>query len=170
MHKLKGHRSNNSNDFECFASIKDVNDNIEISFKIDGYYPNMKDSFTKKIEDNVGLWNFDVCEAFLSFEDSKYLEIQSSPLNQPFSYIVTKPREVFEFPKNLDLNLKNEIEISLWKCVMIINKKSIPGSGELIGNLFVCLGDNEERYYFSLNPNSEDTADFHRPDLFVELL
>lgn len=170
MHKLKGHSSNNSNDFECFASIREVNNSIEMNFKIEGYYPNTKDSFTKNIKDNIGLWNFDVCEAFLSFEDTKYIEIQSSPLNQPFSYIVSKPREIFEFPKNLDLTLTNEIEINLWNCKMIIDKKSIPGSGKLMGNLFVCLGDDDERYYFALNPNAEDTADFHRPDLFKDLL
>lgn len=170
MHKLTGHSSNNSNDFECFASIKEDQDYIYINFKVDGYYPNTKDSFTKDYTQNVGLWNFDVCEAFLSFSDERYLEIQSSPLNQPFSYLVSKPREVYEFPKLLDLTLDNSIDINLWTCSMKLLKANIPGSGKLIGNLFVCLGDDDERYYFSLKPNPDVTADFHRPDLFKELL
>lgn len=170
MHKLKGHSSNNSNDFECFASIKEDQEYIFIDFKIDAYYPNTKDSFTKDYTQNEGLWNFDVCEAFLSFSDERYLEVQSSPLNQPFCYLISKPREVFDIPESLDLTLDNSIEINLWTCSMKLSKSDIPGDGKLIGNLFVCLGDDEERFYFSLNSNLEDTPDFHRPDLFKELL
>ncbi len=170
MHKLTGHASNEINDFKCFASIFESNEDIVINFRVEGYYPNTKDSFTQNYKDNIGLWNFDVCEAFLSFSDTKYLEVQSSPLNQPFSYLISKPREEFSFPNTLNLSLENSIELNLWTCNMKISKRDIPGSGNLIGNLFICLGDDNERYYFALNPNLEDVPDFHRSDLFKELL
>jgi hypothetical protein len=55
-----------------------------------------------------------------------------------------------------------------WGGELFIPIQSIPGnSNKLFGNICACLG--RPRSYFSLNNNIENRADFHRPDLFVNL-
>ena len=170
MYLLEAHSSNSKSDVSCHAEVKNSQNRIDIYFKVDNYFPNICDSFSKDYRENEGLWNFDVCEAFLSFGDSSYLEIQSSPNDSPFAYMIKKPREDFYIPKKLDLIVSNTTYKKRWISTLSISKKDIPGSGSLVGNLFVCLGPKDKRLYFALNINSESNPDFHRPDLFKELL
>ena len=56
-----------------------------------------------------------------------------------------------------------------WVAIFKIPLSEIPGSGnKLYGNFFSCLG-SDTRSYYALNINTEDTPDFHRPDLFIKL-
>lgn len=131
--------------------------------------------FTEDWSKNWGLWNKDVVEAFLQLrknpEDTKaaYLEIQLSPLNQPFALIVTDPRKTFFAPKNLIHTSEVILTDKMWTAKLEV---TIPEeiAGDLIfGGFFACLGATAREYY-ALNPNPEMNPDFHRPDLFLSLI
>jgi hypothetical protein len=138
------------------------------NFQVIHYQANTNANFSQDYKENWGLWDFDVVEVFLKREDSQsYLEVQTSPLNQPFALIIEKPRVSFHKPQTLSLQIKNKIENSTWSAQLIIKKEDIPGQGNrLFGNCFACLGTKEKREYFALNINQEDKPDYHRPELF----
>lgn len=144
---------------------------LTFSFTVSSYVPNTNHNFTKSYQDNWGLWDYDVVEVFLKKENTNsYLELQTSPLNQPFALIIEKPREKYFSPKDLLLSIENEVLEQKWKAKITIPISSIPGEGsKIFGNCFACLGKQENREYFALNLNSEQTPDFHRPELFIQL-
>lgn len=123
---------------------------------------------------NWGLWNKDVVEAFLQLrshaEDLKapYLEIQVSPLNQPFALIITEPRKVFAAPKALDFFHEVSVDGKQWKGTMKVTLPPELKGTEVYGGFFACL-DQDPREYFALEPNPESAPDFHRPELFLPL-
>jgi hypothetical protein len=130
--------------------------------------------FTKDWSKNWGLWNKDVVEAFFQLrshaEDFKapYLELQVSPLNQPFALIITEPRKTFTSPVSLDFSHEVSVENKIWTTSL---KLTIPPDLEgdhLYGGFFSCL-DQEPREYYALEPNPEASPDFHRPELFLPL-
>lgn len=123
---------------------------------------------------NWGLWNKDVVETFLQLRstpediDAPYLEIQVSPLNQPFALIITEPRKTYFPPKTL--NFKTEVNVTekLWTGKMeVILPDELKGKN-LYGGFYACLS-TDPREFYALDPNSESTPDFHRPDLFLKL-
>lgn len=146
-------------------------DYVHFDFEINNYIPNQNIDFGSDYKENQGLWDFDVVEVFIKREDSsEYLEVQSSPLNQPFALNIELPREKFYVPEILDLAVSNFTLNNTWKSTITIGLNSIPGnSNKLIGNCFSCLGSAEQREYFALNINTESKPDFHRPELFIEL-
>lgn len=130
--------------------------------------------FTHDYNKNWGLWNKDVVEAFLQLrahpEDTKapYLEIQVSPLNQPFALIITEPRKTFHAPAILDAIHEVSVDGKLWTATF---KLTLPGDlkgSKLYGGFFACL-DQGPREFYALEPNPEENPDFHRPELFLPL-
>lgn len=123
---------------------------------------------------NWGLWNADVIEAFLQLrQDDKdlkapYLEIQVSPLNQPFALIITEPRKTFFPPKSLDFSHEVSVDGRIWKGTMKVKLPAELKGSKLYGGFFACL-DHEPREFFALEPNPEHNPDFHRPELFLSL-
>lgn len=130
--------------------------------------------FSSDWSKNWGLWNKDVFEAFLQLRThvndlkAPYLEIQVSPLNQPFALIITEPRKTFFAPKNLDYKTSVEVTDKFWTGKMeLVLPDELQGT-ELFGGFFSCLAQ-EPREYFALDPNPEANPDFHRPELFLRL-
>ena len=123
---------------------------------------------------NWGLWNKDVMEAFLQLRSSPddvkapYLEIQVSPLNQPFALIITEPRKTFFAPKVLDFKTTVEVAPKLWTGRMEVELPSELKGDLLYGGFFSCLSA-EPREFYALEPNPETNPDFHRPELFLAL-
>jgi hypothetical protein len=123
---------------------------------------------------NWGLWNKDVVEAFLQLrtdaQDLKapYLEIQVSPLNQPFALIITEPRKIFHAPKILDFIHEVSVEQKVWNATMKLKLPSELRGSLVYGGFFACL-DHEPREFYALEPNPEQQPDFHRPELFFPL-
>lgn len=123
---------------------------------------------------NWGLWNADVVEAFLqlrSTPDDKsgpYLEIQVSPLNQPFALIITEPRKTFHPPKELEFTHESSVEGKVWTGMMKVKLPAELQGTHLFGGFFACL-DHEPREFYALEPNPEQNPDFHRPELFLPL-
>lgn len=123
---------------------------------------------------NWGLWNTDVLECFLQLRShstelqAPYLEVQVSPLNQPFALIITKPRETFFTPKVLDFSHNSSVEGKVWRASMRIKFPADLKGHLLYGGFFACL-DQGPREFYALEPNAEAQPDFHRPDLFLSL-
>lgn len=123
---------------------------------------------------NWGLWNADVLEAFLQLRKDEndlkapYLEIQVSPLNQPFALIITEPRKTFHPPKALDFTHEVSVEGKVWTATMKVSLPSDIQGSKLYGGFFACL-DHEPREFYALEPNPENNPDFHRPELFLPL-
>ena len=107
---------------------------------------------------NWGLWNKDVVEAFLQLkkneEDTKapYLEIQLSPLNQPFALIVTEPRKKFFSPKNLIYKSEVTLTDKIWTAKLEVTLPDEVSGEHLYGGFFACLGASTREYY-ALNSN-----------------
>src|SRR5690606_5690688 len=97
-----------------------------------------------------------------------YLEIQLSPLNQPFALVIRKPRVEFGYPENLDFSHSVDGEERTWRSKLQVTLPSELQGDLLFVGLHACLGMGE-REYFALNPNPEDKPDFHRPELFVQM-
>lgn len=132
--------------------------------------PQMSSNYLK----NWGLWNNDVVEAFLQLrshpEDvtAPYLEIQVSPLNQPFALVIVEPRKTFHPPQNLEFKTTSITEGRVWTgTIEVILPDEIKGD-HLYGGFFSCLSKNPREYY-ALETNPEATPDFHRPELFLSL-
>jgi hypothetical protein len=131
--------------------------------------------FNQDWSKNWGLWNKDVVEAFLQLrqnpEDTTapYLEIQISPLNQPFALIVTEPRKTFFAPKKLEYKSEVTLTDKLWTTKLEVTVPEEVSGDLLFGGFFACLGTNTREYY-ALNPNPEMNPDFHRPELFLSLV
>ncbi len=129
------------------------------------------DSFSMDWSKNWGLWNQDVFEAFLQLRSSEmdvtapYLEIQVSPLNQPFALIITEPRKTYFAPATLAFETQVSVEDKFWSGKMVVSLPLDLKGVSLYGGFFSCLSANP-REYFALNPNPESAPDFHRPELF----
>jgi hypothetical protein len=130
--------------------------------------------FTHDWSKNWGLWNKDVVEAFLqlrSTPDDKtapYLEVQVSPMNQPFALIIVEPRKTFHAPKELDLVHEVSVDGKVWMATLKLKLPSELQGSMVYGGFFACL-DQDPREFYALEPNPENNPDFHRPELFLSL-
>lgn len=130
--------------------------------------------YTHDWSKNWGLWNKDVVEAFLQLrthpEDvmAPYLEIQVSPLNQPFALLITEPRKIYHAPRDLDFIHEATCEGRLLTATLRVTLPSELKGTLLYGGFFACL-EQDPREFFALEPNPEQNPDFHRPELFLPL-
>lgn len=124
---------------------------------------------------NWGLWNKDVVEAFLQLRSdpddlrAPYLEIQVSPMNQPFALLIVEPRKTFH-PPAPDLVFSGEVTLDqkVWTAHMEITLPAELKGDLLYGGFFSCLLEGNREFY-ALEPNPEEKPDFHRPELFLSL-
>ena len=130
--------------------------------------------YTHDWSKNWGLWNKDVVEAFLQLrthpEDvtAPYLELQVSPLNQPFALFITEPRKIYHAPRDLDFIHEVTCEGRLLTATLRVTLPSELKGTLLYGGFFACL-EQDPREFFALEPNPEQNPDFHRPELFLPL-
>lgn len=150
---------------------------VSISFEVQKRVGNeffSNDAFTDDWSKNWGLWNHDVVEAFLQLRSSQddikapYLEIQVSPVNQPFALIITEPRKHFYAPAKLDFRTETHVEGKIWRSKLEVTLPEELQGQQLFGGFFACL-ENESREFYALELNPEDRPDFHRPELFQPL-
>ena len=133
------------------------------------------DSFEADWNKNWGLWNKDVVEAFLQLRNdpddlrAPYLEVQVSPLGQPFALLIVEPRKVFHPPaSDLVFTTSVSLDQKVWTAHLEVTLPSEVRGDHLYGGFYSCLLEGNREYY-ALNPNSEDKPDFHRPELFLPL-
>lgn len=152
-------------------------DSVQINFEVHKRHgqPWFTDKdMTTDWKKNWGLWDHDVVEAFLQLRKSPqdlaapYLEIQVSPLNQPFALIITEPRKTFFPPETLDFVTSVEEEGRIWKSSLKVKLPADLKGTHLYGGFFACL-DQGPREFYALEVNPEDKPDFHQPELFLSL-
>ena len=130
--------------------------------------------YTNEWAKNCGLWNKDVFEAFLQLRKDEndlkapYLEIQVSPLNQPFALIITEPRNIFFAPGKLDYTTAVTLTDKSWTGKMEVTLPDDLIGVKLYGGFFSCL-TTDPREFYALEPNRETNPDFHRPEIFLSL-
>lgn len=166
---LNQHHSHLSDKYTVEASVNIDQDRLKIHFNVTLPELTTNSEFSLDGVSNMGLWEYDVCEAFIHRYKDKgpYLEVQVSPLNQKLALNIVKPREQVESISKLDFQSKTQNTVTGFEVFMDIAITEIPGDTDIIsGGLFACLGPKERRVYFSLNPNLEPEPDFHRPELF----
>jgi len=180
MNKLIQHSSNPENTDVVSVDYQVTNKQVSIQFKVLTPQVHVSDEFTKEGFANHGLWNFDVVEVFIQKRETSspaselitgdYLEIQCSPMNQKFALLVKKPRIEVEPIEALGTQF-SAIEIpGGFEVEFTIPITDIPGDGaDVYTNFCVCLGASDKRCYYALNINTEGKADFHRPDLFINI-
>ncbi|MCB9092452.1 MAG: hypothetical protein H6621_02225 [Halobacteriovoraceae bacterium] len=144
--------------------------------KIAGHW-NTSESFSLKNQNrNWGLWEYDVCEIFLQAREkqnqftSPYLEIQISPLNQGFSLLVIKPREIMALPLCEQFRSVSHFEESTWTVEIFMDFKELAlnfQGAHLYAGFFSCLG--KKREYFAHFDQRQEKPDFHKPNLFQPL-
>lgn len=176
IESLVPHHNNPGGNKEIQVSwtIDEIEKYIEFNFKVHDYdYSSTSNLFDLSTWNNVGLWEYDVIEVFITRGHNQedklpYLEVQCSPLNQKFGLIVNRPR--VETSQVEELNTKFEIITqNPWVTRVIIPFSDIPGSGNILyGNCFSCLGNAKNRQYYALNINKDDNPDYHRPELFLQ--
>ncbi len=173
MIKLLPHHMNPTSDRSVYVDYHKNANNIVIEFNVVANELSTNKNFSLGPWDNQGLWDFDVVEVFLQgqSDDGAYLELQCSPLGQKFALLVKEPRKSTQQVTKLNSIVDViEQEADGFKVKFTVDASDIPGAfTHLKGNFFCCLGPAGQREYFALNINKEDTADFHRPDLFVSL-
>ena|SRR5690606_7045986 len=132
------------------------------------------EKFSSEWKDNWGLWNTDVVESFLQLrknpEDLKapYLEVQVSPLNQPFALVIVEPRKTFHPPESLTYTHSVTLTDKVWETIINVTLPPEITGDVLYGSFFSCLGEGEREFY-ALEINPEENPDFHRPELFQKL-
>lgn len=132
-------------------------------------------SFGEDWNKNWGLWNKDVVEAFLQLRAdpldlrAPYLEVQVSPLGQPFALLIVEPRKTFHPPAS-DLVFTSHVTLEqrVWTAHMEITLPAELRGDLLYGGFFSCLLEGNREYY-ALELNPEEKPDFHRPELFQVL-
>ncbi|MBD64495.1 MAG: hypothetical protein CME62_04775 [Halobacteriovoraceae bacterium] len=172
MLKLTSHKSNKFSDFQVFSELHIEADKVIVDFEVIKKNLKVDERFSTDHWDNWGLWENDVVEVFLTRakDHLPYLELQLSPLGQKFALLIKKPRK--ETEKITEIAVKTNVSRTQngFNGSFQIPKESIPGdSTELWGNLHACLYDEHKCNFYALKPNTDQRADFHRPEYFQKL-
>ena len=126
--------------------------------------------------ENWGLWEHDVVELFLQprahpdVVSGPYLELQLSPLAQPFALVVAEPARRYAAPEALAFLRENALGETVWRVRVAVQVPGYAPGAPLFGNLTACLGPAGGRSYWGLVLNGDGDVDFHRPGEFVQLV
>ena len=142
--------------------------------RVEGPGAHVNPEFGPDPRKNWLLWQWDVVEAFLQLRrhahdvTAPYLEVQLSPRGQGLVLVIIEPRRCYYTPLAFKWEAEVREHAGGWSTQA---RFQLPGDfpeGELWGGLFACLGSGPRGFY-ALQPNSEASPDFHRPELFVSL-
>lgn len=126
--------------------------------------------------ENWGLWEHDVVELFLQprphpeVASGPYLELQLSPLGQPFALLIKEPARRYAAPEALAFLRENSLGETTWRVRVAVQVPGYAPGAALFGNLTACLGPAGTRTYWGLTLNEDGEVDFHRPGEFVQLV
>lgn len=126
--------------------------------------------------ENWGLWEHDVVELFLQprphpdVTSGPYLELQLSPLGQPFALIIEEPARRYFAPETLAFLRENTLAADSWRVRVAVQVPGYAPGAPLFGNLTSCLGPAGARCYWGLVLSGDGAVDFHQPVEFVQLV
>jgi alpha-galactosidase len=129
------------------------------------------------LQKTPGLWNYDVCEAFISPGTStrgRYFEFEVAPTGEWVDLAI----EVTPAGRNSDLAFDSGMTVAVQaahnsiKSAMKIPWKAfgiVPANGDVwLGNLFRCIGGGDTRGYLAWRPTRTAAPNFHVPEAFGE--
>lgn len=155
---------NQFNQKEITCDVNLIKNQLEIEFNLNKFEYSSSIFDLKNSFKNWGLWNFDVCEVFLQFNDEvKYYEYQVSPLNQQFSLEIFSPRKISFTPFYPDFSSK-----VLNKKVSFYFSRDFSKVKNFKIGLFACINIEGKTQYFSHYPH-DGIIDFHRPEKFLSI-
>jgi hypothetical protein len=155
---------------QVYVEFKFLENKLLTIFRIEAKNLFYNSRFGLDYKKNWGLWSYDVVEIFLRREGQSYLEVQSSPLAQPFILCIDTPRKKYQYPEKSEIEISADIDEHGFKVQMNIPYKEIPGSGSIVqGNAYAILGSKEQREHFYLFNLDGDTVDFHQPNKFQDI-
>ncbi len=166
MIPLKGHWANSHNDYQVQIDAHYQQGQFLLDFQLQTPTCwNLASGFNDDARKNWGLWQKDVVEVFLQKKNQDdYQEFQFSPDEKSLELVIHRPRKILSTPLIASAPWKcHKLQEKTWHCQW---KMDLNQPQEYKIGVFAILGF-EQRCYFSLNPNSEEQADFHRPELFV---
>lgn len=126
-----------------------------------------------------GLWERDVCEAFVQSPRERgslsYKEFEVAPTGQWFDVAIHRPRVAVDWDWNSGMRTYAAIDPHrrLWRAVMTVPFTAFggpPRDGEPWRlNLFRIGRLDGHRHYLALSPTGTSAPDFHVPERFVPL-
>jgi len=129
--------------------------------------------------ERVGLWDRDVCEAFVWHpgepRDDSYKEFEVAPTGQWCDLAIHRPRLDVDWRWNSGMRTAGAVEApaGVWRAVMAVPFAAfgaVPAAGDRWRvNLFRIGRFAGERRYMSYAPTGTATPDFHVPGCFVPL-
>lgn len=130
-------------------------------------------------QERYGLWERDVCEAFirspLEANGNSYKEFEVAPTGQWLDVAIRQPRVdvIWDWQSGMRTAGAIEAERRIWCAVMAIPFSAFgltPQAGDVWhGNLFRISRWQGERQYLALSPTLTATPDYHLPERFVPL-
>jgi alpha-galactosidase len=130
-------------------------------------------------QERYGLWERDVCEAFirspLEADIRSYKEFEVAPTGQWFDVAIRQPRVEVEWDWQSGMQTAGTIEAEqhVWRAIMAIPFSAFgvtPHSGDTWhGNLFRISRWRDERQFLALSPTLTAKPDYHVPEHFVPL-
>lgn len=124
-----------------------------------------------------GLWNRDVCEIFVApnpAESNEYFEFEVAPSGEWIDLKIYRLHDRRETDFNYNSGMESAAKIEIGKVLMAIKVEwkafgKIPRAMDVWkGNLFRCVGCNENRGYLAWSPTKTETPNFHVPEAFGE--
>jgi alpha-galactosidase len=127
----------------------------------------------------IGLWDRDVCEAFISIDPrnpERYLEFEVAPTGEWLDagiHQLPDHRET-DFEVVTDMTVAASVDGQTIRLAMRLpwdglKKKPAPGD-EWRANLFRCVGSDPERGYITWRPTYAQEPNFHVPEAFGYLI
>lgn len=130
-------------------------------------------------QERYGLWERDVCEAFIRSPlepgERSYKEFEVAPTGQWFDVAIRQPRRdvIWDWQSGMQTAGAIEAERRIWRAAMAIPFSAfgfIPQMGDVWhGNLFRLSRWQGERQFLALSPTLTATPDYHVPERFVPL-
>lgn len=173
--KLKAQVTGGSSLFSVTANIKIESDYFLVNFTVkrpSAYRWRFDTNYHHEYYKNWMLWERDVVEFFLQGRSeidqvsAPYIEFLVNPEGREFALKTLTPRLLIMTPLDLDFTSVSRVLDDQWEVSMKI-KNPFQDSTYFYGNLHACLGDGNQREYFSFSHLDHPRIDFHRPNQFI---
>lgn len=129
------------------------------------------------VQKTPGLWNYDVCEAFISpgiTDPHRYFEFEVAPTGEwvDLAIEMTHAGRKSDLAYDSGITVAAEILPEEVRSAIKIPWEAfgtIPANGDVwLGNLFRCIGTGETRGYLAWRPTRTAVPNFHVPEAFGE--
>jgi hypothetical protein len=127
---------------------------------------------------SIGLWERDVCEAFLApdpLAPNRYFEFEAAPTGEWLDLAIEQTAEgrITDWEYRSGMTVTSRVEADRVLIAMRIPWEAfgrVPKPGERWrANFFRCVGEGESRGYLAWQPTLTEKPNFHVPERFGEL-